>query len=239
VATDEKFANQVDVGGPTKGVDGETSGTSVTVTGLTAGTQYWWRVYADLGAGSPLTSKKSAYWTFTPKLAAPTLKSPEYGDDEVLLRPTFSWLSVTGATSYEMEVSENAFFAKASVKKPLTHTTWTWDTDLENSTTYYWRVRAIKSGSGILTNIGPWAEAVFTTRALAAPAAPPAVVVQPTPPAPAAPQIYLPQPQVNIPAAVPPPPSAVTPAVIWAIIIIGAVLVIAVIVLIVRTRRMP
>ena len=67
VATDAKFANKV------AAACGSTSGTAVTVTGLTAGTQYWWRVYADDAAGSPLTSKKSAYWTFTPKLVAPTV----------------------------------------------------------------------------------------------------------------------------------------------------------------------
>ncbi len=226
VATDSSFANIT--------TDGDTYGTAITFTGLNPGTKYWWRVYADDTAGSRLTSKKSAYWTFTPKLASTGTTSlttaPAPGAIDVSLRPTFQWGAVASATSYEMEFADNPFFANASVKKPLTHTTWTWDTDLEYSTTYYWRVRAVKSGRGILTNMSSWSEASFTTMGKpappAAPAAPPQITVQPAPPAPPA--------QVTIQPA---PPSAVTPAVIWAIIIIGAVLVIAVIVLIVRTRR--
>jgi len=211
-----------------------TTGTAFTFTGLTPGTKYYWRVYATKVGADNMHSKKSATWTFTPKLSAPTLKSPAYGADDVLLRPTFSWLSVAGATSYELEVADNPFFANAEVKKPLTHTTWTWDKDLEYGATYYWRVRAVKSGKGILTNMSSWSEAVFTviTEEELAGLAPP-------PPAPA--------PQVTVqPAPVPPAPApqvvvqpAISPTVLWAIIIIGAILVIAVIVLIVRTRRVP
>ncbi|MBA7486110.1 hypothetical protein ES707_21663 [subsurface metagenome] len=226
VSTDGVFANLV--------ADATTRGTGVTVNGLGPGTKYWWRVYVD--TGSPLISKKSASWTFTPKLSVTGTTSlttaPSPGAIDVALRPTFQWASVAGATSYEMELADNPFFANASVKKPLTHTTWTWDTDLEYSSTYYWRVRAVKSGRGILTNYSSWSEATFQTMDKpappVAPSAPPQITVQPAPPAPPA--------QVTIPPA---PPSAVTPAVIWAIIIIGAVLVIAVIVLIVRTRRVP
>ncbi len=223
VATDADFANRF--------VDSATTtGTSVTVTGHNPGTKYYWRVRAT----TTPRSKRTAPWTYTPALSSTGTTSlttaPSPGAVDVSLRPTFQWGAVAGATSYEMEFADNPFFANASVKKPLTHTTWTWDTDLDYSTTYYWRVRAVKSGRGILTNMGSWSEASFTTMDKPAPptppAAPPQITVQPAPPAPPA--------QVTIPAA---PPSAVTPAVIWAIIIIGAVLVIAVIVLIVRTRR--
>ena len=226
VSSDSTFAVSTATGTVPK------TGTGVTVTGLTPGTKYWWRVYVS----SPLRSKNSASWTFTPKLTATGTTSyttaPAPGAIDVSLRPVFQWASVPGATSYELELADNPFFANASVKKPLTHTVWTWDTDLEYSTTYYWRARALKSGKGILTNYSSWSEASFTTMAKPAPPAPPAappqITVQPAPPAPPA--------VVQIPPA---PPSPVTPAVIWAIIIIGAVLVIAVIVLIVRTRRVP
>jgi len=223
VSTDSTFA--VYAGGTPLTVP--KSGTGVTVTGLTSGTTYYWKVYVS----APIKSKDSTVWTFTPKLGAPSLQSPDYGDDDVLLKPTFSWLSVPGATSYELELADNPFFANASVKKPLTHTTWTWDVDLEYGSEYYWRARAVKKG-----NVSSWSEAVFTIitkekeagLAPAPPAPPPQITVQPTPPAPA--------PIVQVPPAL---PSPVTPAIIWAIIIIGAVLIIAVIVLIVRTRRIP
>jgi hypothetical protein len=237
VATDDKFANKtVD--------DQETTGTGYTVTGLSGGTKYYWRVKVDTVGTTDIDSRFSPTWTFTPALSAPEIKSPAYGADEVIKNPTFSWISVGGATSYELEVANNAFFANSSVKKPLTHTTWTWDEELEYGTTYYWRVRAVKSGKGILTNMSSWSEAVFTCNPKAAEAAakvtPPAPEVTVTAPAPTPPQtITVPAPVVQIPPTPAPPPSAVTPGILLAIIIIGAVLLIAVIVLIVRTRRVP
>jgi hypothetical protein len=247
VATDSRFTNVIV--GPDNGTN--TRGTAAVVVGLNPGTQYYWRVYVDNlsssgGATNTTTSKKSAVWSFTPKLGAPNLQSPAYGADEVIQMPTFSWLSVTGATSYEMEVANNPFFANASVKKPLTHTTWTWDDELELGSTYYWRVRAIKSGKGILTNISSWSEAIFTVNLKAAekaaadvkPQPAPQVTVQ-APPATPAPIVTVQPPNITIPPAPAPPVSPVTPGVLWAIIIIGAVLLIAVIVLIVRTRRVP
>jgi hypothetical protein len=229
IATDAKFANKVNT-------YPETTGTSVTVSDLTAGTKYWWRVYVTEVSGyGVVASPKSDSWTFSPALAPPELKSPAYGQDDAIQHPTFSWIAVPGATSYELDVADNAFYANSEMKKPLTHTAWTWDVELDNGTTYYWRVRAVAKD-----NTSTWSEAVFTVnpKAGAVGSTPPVIVQQPAPlpdivlnpPAP----VLVPAQPIIIPAA---PPSPITPAVIWAIIIIGAVLFIAVIVLIVRTRR--
>jgi photosystem II stability/assembly factor-like uncharacterized protein len=241
IATDRAFKNKVFGADDTNNTRGTTLPVNLANLNLVPGGAYYWRVYADSthgGIGTGTTkSQKSASRSFTIELPAPFVKSPEYGAT-TQLKPTFSWIAVQGATSYELELSTNPFFANAQVKKPLSHTTWTWDEELEFDTNYYWRVRAVKSGKGILTNNSDWAEAVFTTRSPDAPAPPPPVQVIEYPPAPPqpAPQITLPQPQVILPAAAP-PPAQISPPFIWAIIIIGAVLVIAVIVLIVRTRR--
>ncbi|MDP2916729.1 MAG: fibronectin type III domain-containing protein, partial [Dehalococcoidia bacterium] len=161
-------------------------------------------------------------------------------------RPIFSWNSVSGAESYELELADNPFFANSQAKKPLMNTVWAWDKDLEYSTTYYFRVRAI-SGK----NVSDWVQSVFTTMDKPAPPAP-TVAPAPTiptitiaPPAPVK-KFFDPQSgqyfdneadlrayQQTHPPALPP----ATPGYIWAVIIIAAVLVIAVIVLIVRTRR--
>ncbi len=108
--------------------------------------------------------------------------------------------------------------------------------------TYYWRVRvdSAESRSG-------WSEVrtvvVDEEEAPVPPAPPVKIEIPPTP------KIELPQPkvtitvppptEVKIPPAPPPPPqpAPITPAYIWATIIIGAVLVIALIILILRTRR--
>jgi hypothetical protein len=231
-STDADFANLKD--------NTTTTGTSITFGSFVPGTNYWWRVRVD--TANPLASKYSAKWTFMPQLgmispsgqvSGPALQSPDYGNTTVIRRPTFSWLLVPGADSYELQLATNPFFAMPTVKAPLSHTTWTWDEDLTFGTTYYWRVRAIKGG-----NISsPWSESLFTVMTQPAPEKP-AVVVTQAAPAPA-PIINLPTPVVNIPAQPPPAPSPVTPTIIWAIIIIGAILVIAVVVLIVRTRRVP
>jgi len=236
VSTDPDFANRIDTDNNSfNGVQppGSTTGTSITVTGLTAGMQYWWRVKILNAGTNPLSGKWSGKWSFTPELGGPTLKSPEYGANDVMLRPTFSWLGITCAEGYELQMATNQFFAMPTAKGPLSHTTWTWEEDLAYGTTYYWRVRAIKGG----TTYSPWSESVFTIMTQPVPAKDP-IVIQQQPAAPA-PTIVLPAPVVNIPAAPEPTPSPITPAVIWAIIIIGAILVIAVIVLIVRTRRVP
>ena len=200
---------------------------------LSTGTQYWWKarlVKVSGTTGPDYHSKWSDVWSFTTKLdptsTSSTVTSPAPGASDIALKPQFQWTSVAGASSYELELADNPFYANAMVKKPLNHTVWTWDEELEYSTTYYWRVRAVKTGKGITTTYSSWVEGSFTTMGEpAGPAAPP-VVVQTTP-----------APQINIPQA--PAPEYITPAYIWAVIIIGALLVIALIVLIVRTRRIP
>jgi hypothetical protein len=114
--------------------------------------------------------------------------------------------------------------------------------------TYYWRVRADAPTRS------SWSEMrSFTIEDADSAAGPPIIIEQaPAPviniPAPPPPIVIeqVPAPVINIPAPPPaqqiviPPaaaPTTITPAYIYAIIVIGAVLVIAVIVLIVRTRR--
>jgi len=208
VATDSGFDNKV--------VNSTTTGTAITDAILSAATQYYWRVYTS----DPLYSlfqKRS----FTTAFAAIELKAPAYGEDEAVLKPSFAWIEVAGATSYEFELADNADFTGATAKT-LTGNVFTSATDLKYASTYYWRVRALKDGNPL----SAWASSVFSTLKEGAEPAPP-VVIETTPP-----------PQINIPPAPEPAPvQMITPAYIWAIIAIGAVLVIAVIVLIVRTRR--
>jgi hypothetical protein len=204
-------------------------------------TTYYWRIRSD--AAGPLYSPYSAVRSFSvgpavEMLPAPMAQAPAASAVDVGLRPTFSWATVPAATAYELELADNPFYANAKSKKPLSHTVWTWDLDLEYDTTYYWRVRAVTA-----TEEGAWSEGVFTTIAEAVPPAPELYecptcglsfdtidklqkhweavhVAPPPPPAPA-------------PVVTPPIPDYL----LWTIIAIGAVLVIVVIVLIVRTRR--
>jgi len=189
------------------------------VDGLDDGTKYYWKVRVE--QGEPLLSRWSKVWNFTTaldKVAVPVTWEPENGAQGVIIRPSFGWTAVGGATTYELELADNPDFTGAT-KATTSINSWVADTDLSYNTTYYWRVKALKD-SIVLSG---WRSGAFVT--MSKPAAP--VEVTPAPPAP---QITIPAPQVIMPAAV-------TPMWVWAIIGIGAALVIAVIVLIIRTRR--
>ena len=188
--------------------------------GLDAGTQYWWKVRVE--QGDPLLSRWSRVWTFTTKLGAvarPVEWMPANGDQDVVIDSSFGWSRVPDATTYELELADNPDFTD-----PITATTsinsWQVSEDLSYSTTYYWRVRALKD----TLVISAWRSGAFTTMAKPV-TPPPPVEILPAPPAP----------QITIPAPV--LPVSPTPVWVWAIIGIGGALVIAVVVLIVRTRR--
>ena len=146
----------------------------------------------------------------------PVLQTPGYGDDDVALAPTFAWDAVDDATSYTLELANNPSYADAEVKSSLKHTVYEWDLDLEYSTNYYWRLKAVSADAE-----SDWTEATFTTVAAPVPAPAPTPPVTVTQPAPA-------------PLVIPTP---IPPVLLWVIVGIGAALIIAVIILIVRTRR--
>jgi hypothetical protein len=190
-----------------------------------AGATYYWKV--RVAKGDPILSRWSTVWSFTTGMAAAQWnpftdgnEAPAPGATGVQLRPAFQWNPSDFATAYEFELSKapgttaGGFYVDALIgmtgTNALVNTVWQCDRDLDYSTTYYWHVRAISA-----TSQSVWANGTFTT------------MEKPVPPAPPV--------QVNIPPA----PAPITPAWIWAIVIIGAILVIAVIVLIVTTRRVP
>ena len=192
----------------------------------TAGTEYEWFVRAadelnDEALVSPFSDKS----TFTvaagtgiirPEYEGPILQAPQPGGVGVSLTPGFAWVPVPGAVSYEFELSTSAettargYFIDALVGL-------TGDNALVSAG---WQCDvALDYGTSYFWHIKAitasgesiWGTAQFTTLAEAEVPAPPA-------------------PPVELPAPV-------TPAWIWAIVVIGAVLVIVVIVLIVVTRK--
>jgi hypothetical protein len=195
---------------------------------LTPNTTYYWRVrVAEWGSvfGAPLISPWSDTWKFKTAIGAvsarPDLEAPWAGEEGVELVPTFEWSGIEWAVKYEFELSTDPTtgaegYFTTSLKaltgaNALVSTAWKSDITLQYNTRYYWHVIAI----GVDTKT-PWSDVgTFTTMSEPVPAP-------------------SPQPPVQIP-----PVKEITPAWIWAIVIIGAILVIAVIVLIVTTRRVP
>jgi len=115
------------------------------------------------------------------------------------------------------------------------------------NTTYYWRVRV--DGEGPVKSA--WSEVRSFEIGELPEQLEPVIIQQPPAPVisvPPAPAITIEPPEIVLPPAPAPPPDIVipsppaapapiTPAFIWAIVIIGAILVIALVVLIIRTRR--
>jgi hypothetical protein len=201
----------------TRYADETTKLTSLRVTGLEDGRTYYWKV--RVAQGEPVWSNYSEVWEFTTAMGAAEWnpftggipEAPYNGATNVPLRPSFAWNAADWAVGYEFVLAKDPNFTEPIVSKTganaLTATVYLSEEELDYSTTYYWKVRAISK-----TTNSEWAQGVFTT--LAEPAEPP-----PPPPTPT------------------PPPPPTTPSYIWVIIGIGAALVIAVIILIVRTRR--
>ncbi|MDO8567941.1 MAG: hypothetical protein Q7R57_04415, partial [Dehalococcoidales bacterium] len=150
--------------------------------------------------------------------------------------PGFAWAPVFGANKYRFTLATDAALTKAVAGTPFLTTLPSFQvtTPLTEGVTYFWSVQVIDPTAG------PISVGTFTTAPKVTVAPQPTFTVppQPTPtytitvpPAPA--------PTITVTTAPAPPATQITPAFIWAIIIIGAVLVIAVIVLIVRTRKTP
>lgn len=79
-------------------------------------------------------------------ISVPVLISPADNSTNIGLRPTFTWNTFTGATSYELQVSDVSSFSNIIINQTgITGTSFTPSSNLSNNTRYYWRVKAITS----------------------------------------------------------------------------------------------
>jgi hypothetical protein len=209
-------------------ISGTATTTALSAVGFNPGSTYYWRIRAS----TPLTSAWSAAFKFTTDTAGlivPTLVAPVNGSSITNTTPAFTWSPISGATSYSLQYSTFATFPD-SLTTTVTATTTAYlpPTALDLGT-YFWRVKAAAPVAGEWSATG-----TFT---LAAPetSTPSTVIATATIPSITIPSITVPTPSVTV--VMPETKSTVSPALLWAVIIIGAVLVIALIVLIVRTRR--
>ncbi len=116
------------------------SNSNNSLSGLNIGTQYFWRVVSTDGS---TTSSWSEVWNFTTEsdlIDIPTLVSPTNGATNQSLSPRLNWNAVTGATMYEYQYSTNSSFT--SFNNDFLSGTNATISGLNNSYTYYWRVRA-------------------------------------------------------------------------------------------------
>lgn len=144
-------------------VEKSLSTTSYTfTTALSGSTKYYWRVRAVYFDTYSIWS--TAYFTTGTcgdgdggggALPAPSLTSPVNNTTWTQsLNPTFQWQTVTGASSYTIQISRSSsdFSGTNLVKSVSVYNTYYYiDTALSNCTSYYWRVRAVDNDS-----VGSW-----------------------------------------------------------------------------------
>lgn len=132
-------------GGTAVTVGSPGANTSISLTGLTSGTTYYWRVSAT-GTGG--TSAYSSCFSFTVKIvpAVPTLTAPTNASTVTTTSATLKWNAVTGATSYNVQgYTGSCGGTTIAVTAPGANTSTTL-VNLTTGKTYYWRVDA--SGPG-------------------------------------------------------------------------------------------
>jgi hypothetical protein len=181
-------------------------------------TEYYWRVRA----AEPIKSQWSEIQSFTASLAealwtplSDTTKiSPSCGADGASITPAFCWQSADGATGYEFVLARDSGFTDVVIAMTgadaIETTTWVCNKELDYSTVYYWKVRAISDVS-----CSDWGVCLFTTEA-----------------APSSEQ----QPQVSVTTNSIPATSSIPTYAVGIAIGVGITLVISLVVLTVRTR---
>jgi len=129
---------------------------------LAVGVTYYWRIGYN--------GNYSAVWGFTPStgnsgvtpivLIPPTLSTPQDSTINVTLNPTFYWTGVSGATSYEIEVSQSGNFLTTFADLNNIAGTSSVINGLTPGLTYYWRVRSVNN-----VGVSNWSDIfIFTTR---------------------------------------------------------------------------
>ncbi|MFA5668930.1 MAG: cohesin domain-containing protein [Balneolaceae bacterium] len=117
--------------------------TTVSVGKLSFLTEYYWRVKASNAGGE---SVWSSIFTFTVKAqdaSIPELLSPSHNATGVDTSLTLRWRQAEGALKFGYQVSETSDFTIIKKQSEVVTDTSTVLSDLDYSTTYFWRVRGI------------------------------------------------------------------------------------------------
>lgn len=134
--------------------------------------QYFWRVSVTDQSNTDCPSDFSAVYSFTTKLAAPTLISPIDNDTLKYTVANFKWENVVNATLYDFQIALDAEFTE-EVETVIRVTQNEYrKTYLKEHTTYFWRVRATNKET-----LSEWSETFSFTTGLQLPDAP--ILIEP------------------------------------------------------------
>ncbi len=134
--------------------------------------QYFWRVSVTDKSNTDCPSDFSEVYSFTTKLAAPTLILPVNNDTLKYTVADFKWENVVNATLYDFQIALDADFTE-EVETVIRVTENQYrKTYLKEHTTYFWRVRATNKGT-----LSEWSETFSFTTGLQLPDAP--ILIEP------------------------------------------------------------
>jgi hypothetical protein len=142
VATALSYRVQVDNDSAFESVafDNEVTLSTLDLTGLTAGTIYFWRVRSYNGCGWGDWSDTSWFKTCY-MVGAPVLVTPTDGDTIMSMPASFDWDNVTTATKYQFQIDDTITCVSPLADVQLVASQYG-TYDLSFGVRYYWRVRA-------------------------------------------------------------------------------------------------
>ncbi len=117
--------------------------TSYPYPGLMKDMTYYWKVKA---ANALNGGKWSETWTFSTQFDAPSLKYPTDNSSGIPVSIQFQWLPLTGASIYNIVVSETQNFGSSIINDSVSSGTIYNYNNLDFNKTYYWHIRAKKNG---------------------------------------------------------------------------------------------
>ncbi len=123
------------------------AGTSYDEATLLNGVQYFWRVRGSNESGPGPWSTTFNFITIAGGPEQVQLVSPADEAVEVALSPSLMWDAVSGAASYQLQISEVENFTTLVLNIAAVAGTSYQATGLAGSTTHYWRVRANNTGA--------------------------------------------------------------------------------------------
>ncbi len=124
---------------------------------LPASTTYYYRLKAMNSNGSSGYSNEVNARTLETPPAIPVLSSPTSGSSVATLTPTLTWRSVTGASTYKLQISSDMGFNGIVINQSgISGTTFTVPSDLGGSTNYYWKVASVSSTGSASNFCSAW-----------------------------------------------------------------------------------